>query len=169
MRGHSTGLNIDFEYLIITEVEGKIASFLRFAMRHRMPHLELDRESIALLVHTFYDDVRADPVLAPVFNAAIGAHWDTHLGRMVDFWCTTMLKTQQFQGNVFGKHMALAGVEPDHFRRWLTLFEATAARLFDAALAAEFIVVARRIAASLQLGFFGKVVVTSAAPDAQIA
>lgn len=134
-----------------------------------MSHLELNRESISTLVHAFYDDVRADPVLAPVFNAAIGAHWDTHLGRMVDFWCTTMLKTQPFQGNVFGKHMALSGIEPDHFRRWLTLFEATAARLFDVPIAAEFTLVARRIAASLQFGFFGKVVVTSGAPDEQAA
>lgn len=125
-----------------------------------MPMLELNRESIATLVHTFYDDVRADAVLAPVFNAAIGDHWETHLGRMVDFWCTTMLKTQPFHGNVFGKHMALTGVEPDHFRRWLMLFEASAARLFAPALADQFVLVARRIAASLQFGFFGKVVVT---------
>lgn len=126
-----------------------------------MPKLELNKESIATLVHSFYDDVRADPLLAPVFNAAIGAHWETHLGRMVDFWCTTMLKTSQFQGNVFGKHMALSGIEPEHFRRWLTLFEATAARLFEAPLAAEFALVARRIAASLQFGFFGKVAVNA--------
>ncbi len=124
-----------------------------------MPTLELNRESIATLVHTFYDDVRADAVLAPVFNAAIGDHWETHLGRMVDFWCTTMLKTQPFHGNVFGKHMALTGVEPDHFRRWLMLFEASAARLFAPPLADQFVLVARRIAASLQFGFFGKVVV----------
>lgn len=134
-----------------------------------MPPLELNRESIATLVHTFYDDVRADPVLAPVFNAAIGAHWDTHLGRMVDFWCTTMLKTQPFQGNVFGKHMALDGVTPDHFLRWLTLFEATAARLFAPEVADEFTLVARRIAASLQYGFFGKVHVTAGAEDANAA
>ena len=65
--------------------------------------------------------------------------------------------------------MALSGVDPDHFRRWLALFEATAARLFDVALAQAFILVARRIAASLQFGFFGKVVVTSGAPDEQTA
>lgn len=128
-----------------------------------MPYLELNRESIATLVHTFYDDVRADPALAPVFNAAIGAHWNTHLGRMVDFWCTTMLKTQPFQGNVFGKHMALSGIEPDHFRRWMTLFEATAARLFAPEVADEFTLVARRIAASLQYGYFGKVAVSAGA------
>lgn len=123
-----------------------------------MPHLELNRESITTLVHTFYDDVRADDMLGPVFNAAIGDHWETHLGRLVDFWCTAMLKTQPFQGNVFAKHMALSGIEPEHFRRWLALFEATAERLFDALTAAEFTLVARRIAASLQFGFFGEVV-----------
>lgn len=134
-----------------------------------MPHLELNEESIATLVHTFYDDVRADPVLAPVFNAAIGDHWPTHLERMVGFWITTMLKTQSFQGNVFAKHMALDGVTPEHFLRWLTLFEATAARLFAPELADEFTLVARRIAASLQFGFFGKVLVTAGAEDANAA
>ncbi|MDB5937422.1 MAG: globin [Massilia sp.] len=124
-----------------------------------MQTLQLNRESITTLVHIFYGDIRTDPLLGPVFDAAIGPHWDTHLGRMVDFWCTTMLKTKEFQGNVFGKHMALSGVEPDHFKRWLALFEATAARLFAEPVAAEFAVVARRIAASLQFGFFGKVVV----------
>jgi hemoglobin len=128
-----------------------------------MPHLELNEDAIATLVHTFYDDVRADPVLAPVFNAAIGDHWAPHLDRMVGFWTTTMLKTKSFQGNVFGKHMALDGITPEHFQRWLTMFEATAGRLFAPAVADEFTLVARRIAASLQFGFFGKVVVSGGA------
>jgi hemoglobin len=42
------------------------------------------------------------------------------------------------------------------------MFEATATRLFEPAVATEFITVARRIAASLQYGYFGKVVVTGA-------
>jgi hemoglobin len=122
-----------------------------------MSHLPLNPASIATLVHEFYDGVRADPELAPVFNAAIGDHWTPHLDRMVDFWTTVMLGSRNFQGNVFGKHMLLNGVTPDHFRRWLALFEATTARLFAPIDAAEFQTVARRIAASLQYGFFGEV------------
>ena len=122
-----------------------------------MSHLPLNPASIATLVHEFYDDVRADPELAPVFNAAIGDRWAPHLGRMVDFWITVMLGSRNFQGNVYGKHMALSGITPEHFRRWLNLFEATTARLFAPADAAEFQTVARRIAASLQYGFFGEV------------
>lgn len=120
---------------------------------------ELTTDSIATLVHTFYDDVRADPELGPVFDNAIGEHWDTHLARMVDFWSNVMLGVKGFQGNVFGKHMALQGVQARHFERWLALFEATVDRLFEGAVADEFKIVARRIAHSLQYGFFGKVLV----------
>ncbi|KQV80611.1 globin [Massilia sp. Root351] len=123
-----------------------------------MQYEELNTATITALVHQFYDGVRADPELGPVFDAAIGDNWDPHLARMVAFWSTVMMGTKQFQGNVFGTHMQLAGIEPQHFRRWLALFETTAARLFAPALADEFLAVARRIAASLQYGFFGKVV-----------
>jgi hemoglobin len=127
-----------------------------------MSSLPLDRNSITALVHQFYDQVRADAVLGPVFEKAIGAHWDPHLARMVEFWSTVMLGSHDFQGNVFGKHMALQGIEPEHFRRWLALFEATAVGLFDPAVVPEFLTVARRIAASLQYGYFGKVIVPEA-------
>lgn len=127
-----------------------------------MSFLPLERSSIHTLVHQFYDEVRADPVLGPVFNDAIGDRWDAHLARMVEFWSTVMLGTHNFQGNVFGTHMALSGVEPEHFRIWLGMFFATTDRLFAPAVAHEFQLVGKRISASLQYGYFGKVVV----PDA---
>ena len=125
-----------------------------------MPHLPLDQNAITKLVHEFYDDIRADDELAPIFNLAIGPHWESHLDRMVDFWCTVTLGKRGFQGNVYGKHMALSGVEPEHFRRWLALFESHTKRLFSPDDATEFQIVARRIAASLQYGFFGEVKVS---------
>ena len=117
----------------------------------------LDRAAIATLVNEFYDEVRRDAELFPLFQQAIGDNWGPHLERMVDFWSTVMLGSRNFQGNVFGKHMLLGGVQPEHFRRWLALFEATTGRLFAPELAAEFMTVARRIGGSLQYGFFGKV------------
>lgn len=116
----------------------------------------LNRASIANLVHDFYTDIRLDPVLAPVFEHAIGANWEPHLERMVDFWCSVMLSSGEFKGNVFGKHMALQGIEMAHFRRWLALFETHVRRLFEPEVADEFLVAARRIAASLQYGYFGR-------------
>jgi hemoglobin len=126
-----------------------------------MDFLPLDRSSIQTLVHQFYGDVRADQVLGPVFDNAIGDRWDVHLGRMVEFWSTVMLGSHEFQGNVFGTHMALQGVEPDHFRRWLSMFFAATDRLFAPQVAHEFQLVGQRIAASLQYGYFGKVIVAA--------
>jgi hemoglobin len=123
-----------------------------------MPYQELNTASITSLVHEFYAGVRADPELYAVFSPAIGDDWTPHLARMVDFWSTIMMGSKQFQGNVFGKHMLLGGVEPRHFRRWLDLFLSTAERLFEPALAVEFHTIARRMAASLQNGYFGKVI-----------
>jgi hemoglobin len=116
-----------------------------------------NRAAIAILVNDFYADIRRDSILAPIFEAAIGANWEPHLARMVDFWCSVMLSSAEFKGNVYGKHMALQGIEPEHFRRWLALFEAHARRLFQPEEADQFMAAARRIAASLQYGFFGRV------------
>ena len=120
-------------------------------------HSELNRASIAIRVHDFYADIRRDDVLGPVFDGAIGAHWGPHLERMVDFWCSVVLSSGEFKGNVFGKHMQLQGIGVEHFQRWLGLFERHARRLFEPAVADEFLVVAKRIAASLQYGYFGRV------------
>jgi hemoglobin len=115
----------------------------------------IDRESIARLVHRFYDDVRADEVLGPTFEAVLGERWPTHLPRMVEFWSTVMLGTRSFSGNVFGKHMAVPGVTPPHFRRWLALWHAHTAAAFDAATAGELQQVASGIARNLYRGYFG--------------
>jgi len=116
-----------------------------------------DPATITQLVHEFYADVRRDPLLAAAFGPRVGDDWAPHLKRMVAFWSDVMLGVKGFQGNVYGKHMTLDGITPEHFRRWLDLFDATARRLFEAPVADELVLVARRIAASLQYGFFGKV------------
>jgi len=114
-----------------------------------------DSDSVTRLVHEFYADVRADPLLGPVFDGAIGDRWDTHLPRMVSFWSTVMLGARSFQGNVFGKHMALEGVAPAHFAAWLGLWKKHTERLFAPEVAQEFQFVAHGIARNLFRGFFG--------------
>lgn len=52
--------------------------------------------------------------------------------------------------------MQIQGVEMAHFRRWFGLFETHVRRLFQPAVADAFMVVAKRIGASLQYGFFGR-------------
>jgi hemoglobin len=122
-----------------------------------MKYDTITRESIQDLVTQFYTLVRRDEILGPVFLKTIGDDWTEHLEKLVEFWSTIALGTRGFQGNVYSKHMQLMDIEPAHFQRWLGLFEKTVDRLFDEACAEQFMIMARRVAASLQLGFFGKV------------
>jgi hemoglobin len=113
--------------------------------------------TIIQLVDTFYARVREDAVLGPVFEARLAGNWHEHMPRMYAFWTKVLLDTGEFQGNVFGKHMALNDIGKDHFVRWLTLFRMTAIEVFGVDGAGEAVLVANRIASSLQLGFFGDI------------
>lgn len=123
-----------------------------------MNYSTITRDNVKKLVCQFYGRVREDDLLGPVFLKALGDDWSSHLDRLSEFWSTIMLGTRSFHGNVYATHMRLNGIEPAHFRRWLDLFEQTANALFKQELADQFIVMARRVASSLQLGFFGEVI-----------
>ena len=59
----------------------------------------IDEAMIAGVVHGFYDRVRADPLLAPVFAARIAdKDWPAHLGRMVRFWAAVVLMDGGYHG-----------------------------------------------------------------------
>lgn len=117
----------------------------------------IDRDDIALLVRNFYEDIRLDPLLGPVFIPALGAHWEEHLDRMTEFWSTVMLGSRSFRGNVYGKHAALAetsDVSPEHFLRWLTLWHKHTNALFIEEVAMELQQTAEGIGRNLFHAFF---------------
>jgi truncated hemoglobin YjbI len=117
----------------------------------------INESAIVQLVDTFYARVRDDAVLSPVFEEKLAGRWHEHMPRMYAFWTKVLLGTGEFNGNVFGKHMALSGIETEHFVRWLTLFRLTAVDVLGVDGAGEALAVAQRIASSLQLGFFGDI------------
>ena len=123
-----------------------------------MAPVPITEASIPKLVDTFYARVREDAVLSPIFESKLAGRWDEHMPRMYAFWTKILLGSGDFQSNVFGKHMALAGIERKHFVHWLSLFRLTAIEVFGIDDAKVPIQLAERIAASLQLGFFGEVV-----------
>ena len=123
-----------------------------------MKHESITPDNVRQLVSQFYARVRADDQLGPIFLKALGDDWTAHLERLTQFWSTIVLGTRSFQGNVYGTHMQLTGIKPEHFQRWLGLFEQTANQLFEPEPASYFITMARRVASSLQIGFFGEVI-----------
>jgi hemoglobin len=108
---------------------------------------------IEQLVRGFYVKVRRDAVLAPVFESRI-ADWEPHLARMCAFWSSVALMSGRYHGTPMAKHAPLP-VDAGHFDRWLELFEETAGEICPPAAATHFIELARRIAASLELGIAG--------------
>lgn len=101
-------------------------------------------------VHTFYGKIRTDPALGPIFNRAI-SDWDHHLAKMCDFWSSVLLMTGRFKGAPMAVHAALPVIRPNHFVRWLHLFQQTAEEVCPPDAAALFIARSEMIAQSFQL------------------
>ena len=109
-------------------------------------------EEISALVHAFYERVREDDALGPIFNRHVH-DWDSHLATMVDFWSSALRGTARFRGTPMPKHVALPGLTQQLFRRWLGLFGETAAQLPNAAMRERADDLASRIAESLWYGY----------------
>lgn len=107
---------------------------------------------IAELVRSFYDRVRADPALGPIFAAHVD-DWDEHLIRLGDFWSSLLRGTARYSGSPVQKHAALPGLTEALFQRWLGLFRETCDSLPNRALAERAQVLAARIARSLWMGY----------------
>jgi hemoglobin len=115
-------------------------------------HTEPNETNIRELVYAFYDRVRADSILGPVFEQTLAGRWDEHLPKMCTFWASLVLGAKQYRGNVQQAHQPLLGLEPQHFSHWLYLFLDTVESRYEPAAAIRFMEPALRIAQSLQLG-----------------
>ncbi|MGR7997132.1 group III truncated hemoglobin [Xanthobacter sp. ZOL 2024] len=105
------------------------------------------------LVHGFYDVVRADPLIGPVFMAHIAAEaWPVHLAKMCDFWSSVLLKTKRYDGRPLPPHTTLGPLNDAHFLRWLALFRPVARATLPPEDAARAIAHAERMANSFRIG-----------------
>ncbi|MFB9057670.1 group III truncated hemoglobin [Mariniflexile ostreae] len=93
-------------------------------------------DDIKKLVDTFYDKVRKDSLLAPIFNKVIQDDWQKHLDKMYTFWQTLLLGEHTYYGSPFPPHANLPIAE-EHFNRWLDLFFSTIDENFEGEKAAE--------------------------------
>lgn len=109
-------------------------------------------EEIRDLVHSFYDRIRTDEMLGPVFNQHI-RDWDTHLSTMVSFWSSLMIGAGTYDGTPMPKHAALPGLRAEMFHHWLALFRQTTDTLPNRLMAERANEYAQRIARSLWFGY----------------
>lgn len=91
---------------------------------------------IKKLVDNFYEKVRKDDLIGPIFNNVIQDNWGVHLEIMYRFWQTLLLNEHTYHGAPFLPHMELP-IEPHHFDRWMKLFNETVEENFTGEVAEE--------------------------------
>jgi hemoglobin len=116
---------------------------------HSLPDLA-DRSDIAVLVDAFYERIRGDTVLGPIFDEVAEVDWGLHLLKMYDFWDSVLFGTVGFKGDPLTVHRNLSGRTPMtsvEFDRWLQLFGGSVDALFAGPVADQAKTRAGRIAA----------------------
>ena len=116
---------------------------------------ELTQEHIEKLVTHFYNRIQEDALLGPIFNDIAQVDWIHHIPLLCQFWNSIMLKTNEYKGSAYAKHLMLAkkaDIKEIHFTHWLVLFQEEARKHLPAQSAEEIIKRAALIAESLKYG-----------------
>lgn len=86
-----------------------------------------NREDVALLVTKFYEKIRLDHILGPIFNQAI-KDWDKHLNHLTTFWESSLFMgkplIKKYNGNPIEVHVKVDEENQNqitemHFGIWL--------------------------------------------------
>ncbi|HZX69497.1 MAG TPA: group III truncated hemoglobin [Rhodanobacter sp.] len=109
-----------------------------------------DEPLIATLVDHFYEKVRRDPEIGPIFNAAVH-DWNEHKRLLTSFWASVALRAGSYRGNPMAAHRPHP-IRAEHFDRWLELWEETCGEELDDVHASQMLEYAQRIGRSLKYG-----------------
>jgi hemoglobin len=110
--------------------------------------LEADEAAVARLVEEFYDRIRGDDRLGPIFTGAVH-DWDAHVRIMKDFWSRALLGTERYQGCFMSPHFRLK-MEAADFDRFMELFRPTAAETLPPDLAKRAVAIADTVNGNLR-------------------
>lgn len=98
------------------------------------------REDVELLVNSFYDKIKTNDILGPIFNDVAKINWEEHLPKMYSFWASLLLGEHSYSGNPMIKHIELSKLTlmtETEFSEWLSVFYQTVDDLFAGARADE--------------------------------
>ncbi len=117
-----------------------------------------NRTDISVLVHQFYDQIRADEEISPYFNELI-SDWDSHLEKLTDFWETNLFGIRKYKGNPIAVHNKVdkhfqGKITPYEFGIWLNYWFQTLDSLFEGENATILKNRARRMGGNIYLNMF---------------
>ncbi len=94
-----------------------------------------NRADISILLHQFYDKIRADEEISPYFNELIH-DWESHLEKLTDFWETNLFGIRKYSGNMIQIHNKVdehfnGQINANEFGIWLNYWFQTLDSLFE--------------------------------------
>ena len=110
-----------------------------------------NREDVRVLVHTFYDKIRQNEMLGPIFNGHItDEQWPVHLSKLTDFWESNLFGVRTFRGSPSKAHVKVDKnlnhtISQEHFAQWLQIWFETIDELYEGELANNAKDMARRM------------------------
>jgi hemoglobin len=120
--------------------------------QRRAAEAGLTEAMVREVIAAFYDKVKRDPALGPVFNAIIGDDWDAHLEKIASFWLFVTRLGKGYQTRDFmPAHVGHSAIRASLLPRWLHLFRETAQTICPPEAARVLIEIADGMAESLRI------------------
>ena len=113
------------------------------------------RQDIETLVRRFYEQAIPDPIIGKFFTEVAHLDLDSHLPKIANFWEQMLFQHPVYSGSPMHAHLLLNSKEPmlpEHFERWLALWETTVDQLFAGEKAQMAKARAQMVAKSFSLG-----------------
>jgi hemoglobin len=114
-----------------------------------------NRQDIETVVRRFYEQAIPDPVIGKFFTKVAKLDLEAHLPIIANFWEQMLLQHPVYSGSPMHVHLLLNSKEPmlpEHFARWLALWEMTVDQLFAGEKASMAKARAQMVAKSFSLG-----------------
>ncbi|WOJ96210.1 group III truncated hemoglobin [Congregibacter brevis] len=110
-------------------------------------------QQIDQFVDAFYERVLADPLLAPMFLEVARINLAEHLPRIKAYWRKMLLGHSDYRRHMMQKHRevdAIKHMTPEHYERWLSLFEDTLEKQPLGTSSERAFTLARRVAGNMR-------------------
>jgi hemoglobin len=91
-------------------------------------------KDVQFLVDKFYEVVRSDEFLGPIFNSRLDGRWEMHHRKLYRFWHTVLLRRPDYFGDPVPIHFNMS-IDERHFDYWLKLWIDTVDENFEGKIA----------------------------------
>ena len=124
-----------------------------------------NRADISILLHQFYDKIRADEEISPYFNELIH-DWESHLEKLTDFWETNLFGIRKYSGNMIQIHNKVdehfnGQINANEFGIWLNYWFQTLDSLFEGQNVEILKYRARRMGTNIYINMFRNRIVSA--------